>query len=425
MRKKVLLALALVPVWLLVGELVVRAAFRVRGEAYSATATRQEWSDVRDAMLSPMHGGGGGPGGEKLGKGQVTGVHPYFGWAAVSNQMRQINSDLDHYANGNFDRQFELLILGGSVAGLTSSKGGVTIQRRLHEDPELRKRQVVLLNHSHGSYKQPQMVMKLSYLLNLGYRPDAVLNIDGFNEVALGADNFALGSHPLFPHWARYGPVAGGLSRSEDQIRRFATVLGLQDELTREVDRALSWHLDKSAILGRWVGSRVASLRGRWTAVQDEITASVPKTKREGGASDQRDPAQGPEFVGTHVEAMDLIVDSWVESSLQIHALCEQRGIPYLHVLQPTLHDTGSKPLTEREVEIGHVKPTWKRGVELGYPRLREAGQRLLDAGVLFVDGSDTFAEFEDEAYFDGCHFRGPGMILFAQRIADELMKVL
>ena len=40
-------------------------------------------------------------------------------------------------------------------------------------------------------------------------------------------------------------------------------------------------------------------------------------------------------------------------ASLAEHHLCEPRGILYLHVLQPTLHDPGSKPITPEEQEKG------------------------------------------------------------------------
>ena len=57
-------------------------------------------------------------------------------------------------------------------------------------------------------------------------------------------------------------------------------------------------------------------------------------------------------------------------------------------MLQPTLHDAGSKPATPGELAIGIIDTAWMEGVRLGYPRLREAGQRLCEQQVNFIDAS-------------------------------------
>ena len=56
-----------------------------------------------------------------------------------------------------------------------------------------------------GGYKEPQQVNALVLLFALGFEPDVVIDIDGFNEVALGNNNQSLGFHPAFPsasHWS-------------------------------------------------------------------------------------------------------------------------------------------------------------------------------------------------------------------------------
>jgi len=47
----------------------------------------------------------------------------------------------------------------------------------------------VTLCFSHEGYKQPQQLLVLSYFLSIGQPFDMVMNIDGFNEVALGGIN--------------------------------------------------------------------------------------------------------------------------------------------------------------------------------------------------------------------------------------------
>jgi lysophospholipase L1-like esterase len=90
-------------------------------------------------------------------------------------------------------------------------------------------------------------------------------------------------------------------------------------------------------------------------------------------------------------------------------------------VLGATLHDTGSKPLTPKEIRDGGVIGGWSTAVHLGYPRLRAAGAHLSADGVPFLDASKLFAARAEELYYDGCHFNGDGHRLLAEAIGPAL----
>ena len=51
-------------------------------------------------------------------------------------------------------------------------------------------------------------MLALSYLLALGQRVDLVINIDGFNEFALGYQNHRAGLHPILPSAYLIVPLA-------------------------------------------------------------------------------------------------------------------------------------------------------------------------------------------------------------------------
>jgi hypothetical protein len=97
----------------------------------------------------------------------------------------------------------------------------------------------------------------------------------------------------------------------------------------------------------------------------------------------------------------------------------------YLHVLQPTLHDVGSKPVTQAEIDSGGLDTPLMLGVQHGYPLLRSAGKELVERGVNFADASDTFAGVKEPIYYDFCHFKGLGNRLLAARIAREFLRAL
>jgi hypothetical protein len=49
-------------------------------------------------------------------------------------------------------------------------------------------------------WKQPQQPLALSYFLSLGAKYDVVMNLDGFNELALPfLNNLRAGVYPFFP----------------------------------------------------------------------------------------------------------------------------------------------------------------------------------------------------------------------------------
>ncbi len=133
-------------------------------------------------------------------------------------------------------------------------------------------------------------------------------------------------------------------------------------------------------------------------------------------------PLLGPRFEGEGPEAIELAVELWREASQDIAALCARRGIAYLHVLQPTLHDPGAKRVSEDEIRTGGAAFEWIQGVRQGYPRLRAAGEALRAQGFPFWDASRLFAEVEETLYYDACHFNRKGNQILAMAVADAFL---
>lgn len=129
----------------------------------------------------------------------------------------------------------------------------------------------------------------------------------------------------------------------------------------------------------------------------------------------------GPQFEHSRRTTSELAVASWVEGSRSLRAICEARGILYVHVLQPTLHDEGSKPLTAAEIAPGAARPAWVKGVHAIYPQLRRAELGLSEEGEHFIDASQLFAEQTETLYRDACHFVARGSELLAVPIAEGL----
>jgi hypothetical protein len=131
----------------------------------------------------------------------------------------------------------------------------------------------------------------------------------------------------------------------------------------------------------------------------------------------------GPESTRTVNDAVELGVEMWAEGSLSMHAMCSERGIEYLHVLQPTLHDAGSKPMTEQEETNARLGGLLLEGARLGYPMLRKMGEVLRSRGVNFLDGTKVFKDVGDPLYTDACHFNEQGNVILADLIGSALLK--
>ena len=105
--------------------------------------------------------------------------------------------------------------------------------------------------------------------------------------------------------------------------------------------------------------------------------------------------------------------------------MCAAKGIHYLHVLQPTLHDRGSKPLTEKEIAGGTVDPDWIVGIAHLYGPMRASAERFAARGVPFCDATMVFRDHPEDIYIDTCHFKEDGNALLAAVVARSFLETL
>ncbi len=123
----------------------------------------------------------------------------------------------------------------------------------------------------------------------------------------------------------------------------------------------------------------------------------------------------------------EFAVEVWKTSSRMTHQVCRQRGIPYLHALQPNQYVPGSKPLSKAEMRTA-VDPEFGWGITVreNYHLLRQAGKELASSGVPFVDLTQVFSETREDLYVDKCcHFSERGNALIAEPIAAALAEII
>lgn len=417
--KRILLVQAAV---LLVGLALLEFGFRIylrmSGAPYDAEATRSDIELARSqaADLTPRIANDEQPA-PRADRRQQPMLHPFLGFI-IESKPDQWRVEMARVGVPEYENDYEILIVGGSVADMFGRMGSQRMVERLREDPLFANRRIYVYEYGLGGYKQPQMLNMVQFMLTLGFTPECVIDIDGFNEVALSRDNAARGTSPLFPSSIHWDNLTLGTAPDRELVLLAARGIETQASITSLADRALGLGLQHSAIAGRMLLNRIQAL-------SQEAHSDFEEYSREMLARSADLVRRGSPFPDDPRGIVEMGVKSWEEGSRSLRALCEARGIHYLHCLQPTLHDEGSKPLTPKEIANGRASETWIEGVRIGYPLLRESGERLASEGENFIDASLVFADVKHKLYFDNCHFGEEGNWILGEFIARGLLDSL
>lgn len=304
-------------------------------------------------------------------------------------------------------------ILGGSVAVTLAQEHRELLRAILAQVPAFRRRELVVLTLANYGYKEPQQLATLNYFLALGARFDVVVNLDGFNEVALPpAELVPQGVFPHFPqNWlARVAPFDPELQAKVGEL----AALRQRRQASASAFSAKPWRWSFTAGMLWTLLDRSTSATGRGL----EAELARWDAGRLGYA------ARGPRLAGAQNAApLPEIAALWQRSSWQMHLLCRGLGIRYFHFLQPNQYDAGSKPFSGEEARLFvQADHPYRPGVEAGYPLLRAAGAELAARGVAFHDLSRLFASTSETVYVDSCcHLNPRGNTLLAAAIATAL----
>jgi hypothetical protein len=414
---RLLLVLAGIVAGLVVAEVAHRVILRARGRPHDAHAARLAFERRASAALEDLRLAVDGPppddrleGGSEL---QRRFLHPYTGWEQ-RGALLQLAQLADQGPSPPND--FQIWVLGGSVAEMFSAMGTGTLIRTLQADPRLAGRKVRVQSLARGGWKMPQPLYAAQFFFALGHRPDAIVAIDGFNEVAVALENLRRGTHPLYPSIPHWGALAAGGSLDVESARILTRALDAQARARGWARRAADCGFAHSSLLTAFAAARIQLALGELARAQDEYARRLPERVWPR-------VLVGPPFPPEDRAAIEVAVRGWVESARDLQAVCDERGIVCLHALQPTLHDPGAKRATAQELQVGAIGETWRIAVEIGYPLLREAGARMEAEGVAFADASRIFADVEETLYIDACHFDWEGQKILGAWLGERLLE--
>ncbi len=430
--KKLLFSGIMVLFVYLVSELIAYAGYGLSaGELFSWTQFDEiRQKIIRDYESQKSHYDPQPQDGTVAKRGRKEVIHPYLGYVIDSQNeecsdygfcdWRVVGAKHSPVTPPSADK-FVVGIFGGSFAGgVSAANTEGYLDQELRKIPQLLGKEIVIHTVALGGYKQPQQLMALNYFLMLGAHFDLVINIDGFNEVALPPfENLSMQVFPSYPRrWfgrvrkiddiegrALFGEIAYHQKQQSKWAQKFSN-----SSLRYSVIANLIWLYQNS----RYV---------RWISTAQDRYASF----QAAGKIKARYVSHGPRFEYSSAEEVyGHLARVWSRSSLQMAAVSRGLGIEYLHFLQPNQYVKGSKPMGPEEYEAAIIEGhPYREGVEQGYPFLIKEGEWLRERGVNFHDLTMMFADNEEVLYRDKCcHVNTRGYDLVVQRILQEIRKL-
>ena len=371
-------------------------------------------------------------------------LHPYFGPTHVPGLPLQIPAELREAQAGTADpanptgartnnfgfvspydfpfvktrsSQFVIGIFGGSVGAWFCHVGTPRLLDTLKAQGVFKDRELVPLCFSHEGYKQPQQLLALTYFLSIGQQFDLVINIDGFNEVALAAINDARGLDISMPSPMHMEGLINVIDRSTltpERLRSMAAIDSYRERLNALAERLRRTRFAAvHVILDRFY-------QGTRTLYYTELgrLSNLP-----GSGSDTSMIRVTPRV--TPRDERTLFTDiaaQWAQSSLMMHAMLDERGVPYFHFLQPNQYFT-TRTFDEAERRIAlNVASPFKKGAEQGYPALISASGSLT-AGERFFNAVGIFDRETSPVYIDDCcHYTLVGNRRLADFVAASIL---
>jgi hypothetical protein len=341
--------------------------------------------------------------------------HPFAGYRIDPHRKNQFLEDSISEENA---RPFtQVLIAGGSVAQQFYE------QRKRVLTDELVKRwgRTRVSSIALSGLKQPQQLMTLLYGAVLDRYPDVVVNLDGFNEVALPtSENLMYGAPTAFPRqWA---------TSNYQATLSFKVIAFLRNTFLSACDVmiAASKHLPRNSA---WVVNNGANaLIKKIDIVMNQAVEKRVRTEKS------KEYFSGNPILTTEAiessqelrESIDKSIEIWARSSLLMNEFCKSHGIKYIHLLQPNQHLIASKKFTREETKLIEAPSMYKAATAYGYPKMIEKGESLKRQGVRFYDLTQTFLDTSESVYRDTCcHLNSKGNAVLATRILDILQKEL
>jgi len=329
--------------------------------------------------------------------------HPFFGFNFTTHKPAKDKITLDEQLYNNLPDQLlendiKILILGGSVAEDFSyndtsqefEKNDFTIHPQNIFQNLLNKKfktnRFKIYNAAIGGGKQPQQLFKLYYLYLVDEKFDVVINLDGFNEIALSfSENIDIGNSFLYPR--NYSRIISTFNSDLNCIQK-------SNQYTASYNFIPLVELYKLSVIRNC------------------------HIKTEGDPNEKRNQfSKMSNFKQLKSEKyFEYIEDLWIRSSEQIESFSNEKKFQYIHVIQPSHYLKNSKIYSKKELELLNY-PKYGNPISKHYGKLNFENLNIknkLDLRYIFKENNKTL--YRDYC----CHLNNYGMKLIADKIIKE-----
>ncbi len=330
-------------------------------------------------------------------------VHPHFGYVrrpggSTGRDGFSVTDIKLHRPNG--ESVFLVGLFGGSVAeglGAYEYHSGI-LKELLGKVPSLEGRNIEVYTIAQGAWKQPNQLVALAYYLSRGVRFDLVINVDGFNELAIANASTMIGADPLLPF--HYSEIAGYLDSAGSTTGRYLALrLAQLRQEAAECRFALCYFM------------RLGMVK--------KVSWDLEKYKGE-ASHDQlffKGDPEGRDF--TYAD----FAESWKRAVRLSDGLCRLTGGIFMEFLQPAIHYSADVKVSPQDEMM------WKKPVRQGYSLLLEGVEELTGEGINSYSLAGIFDEKDSppESFYadDCCHPTEEGYAFLLNRIGTIATSLL
>ena len=373
--------------------------------------------------------------GLRLNQSIVERFHPFFGFiqnpSADFRPGFKVNnygfiSPYDYPFKKFKKNQFVIGIFGGSVASDFSifQIQNKILPQYLKQVPGLQDKEFVILSFATGGYKQPQQLLILNYFLALGQELDLVVNIDGFNEVALSNLNNKNQINLAMPSIQHISPLTS-LANNSLSIKAMQATIRIKENKTRINEGLESLQHCSLAACDALTSVYVQNLVNNYR--KDVIAFEKERSKK------QQDEEGSVIFINKNKSiledsaAFEQMAWNWAKSSIFMHKVLSASNVPYFHVLQPNQYYQTKRVFGEAEKRIAFNKETpYAKAVELGYPAILGKFPNLQKNNINILNGVKVFDKTKDAVYLDSCcHYNKAGEVIFSNYVGSSILESL
>ena len=376
--------------------------------------------------------------GIRLDESIVERLHPFFGYVlkqgAFPNEKLKLKVNKEGFyslyeypfikTNKN---QFIVGIFGGSVANNFAVDEYVNqrLSKKLQSYPEFADREIVVLNFGNGGYKQPQQLLILNYFLALGQELDLVINIDGFNEVALSNLNNKAQLDIGMPSVQHIQPLTSLANNnlSPEAMSSIVQISETKKQLKAGIDKLQTCQL---ALCHAVTSLQVKQLVNNYQQAVVKYDAQVKQSNSDTAKSGIVYIPKA-DSVLQDAAAFDKMASLWYESSIAMNQILSSKKIKYFHFIQPNQYYPTKRVFTAKEKEIAISKDSpYIEGVTKGYPVLLSKVDDLQKAGVNVFSAVNILDNTKETVYKDACcHYNSVGEEVLANYVSSSIIKVI